>query len=95
MMDHDALSLKIPAYLRGELSQDEEAEIETLAGKDVNFAADISFQKAIGTVLKTESKTQTDTQFGWAKLSRAIDADVTPLTIAPTKAINDRARSRL
>ena len=94
MTDRDALSLKIPAYIRGELSRDEEADIENLAEKDVDFAADIAFQKAITSVLKAETKTQTDTQFGWAKLSRAIDAEVGAYPIAPSEAINHRAPSR-
>ena len=89
MNNRDILSLKIPAYLRGELSQDEKTEIETLEATDKEFAADIEFQKSLGISLKDVGGVDPSSEFGWARLSKAIDAESdTP------EAANDRAPSR-
>ena len=54
MTGKNDISLKIPAYLRGELSDAEVKEIEAFAKRDPEIAAEIEFQKAIGEALKSE-----------------------------------------
>lgn len=75
MSKYEYLSLKIPAYLRGELSAQEQSDIERLMSKDDTFAADVRFQKTLNQVLKNNDEDETDTEFGWARLSKAIDED--------------------
>ena len=88
MIKRDELSLLIPAFLRGELTAREQKEIESLAETDEAFAADIEFQKAIVEAFDSGAEKPQDTEFGWARLSRAID-EASPNTL-PTPA-NDRA----
>lgn len=91
MTDRDAFSLKIPAFLRGELSPEEMAEIEVMAAEDLEFSADIEFQKALRLSLKEGAEPDMGLEFGWARLSKAIEADVEP----PIEAANDRAPTRI
>ncbi len=77
MANRDDLSLKIPAYLRGELSSADAKLISSMANKDADFAADIEFQKTIRSGLKQNADTQMGLEFGWARLSKAIDEDST------------------
>lgn len=82
MTERDDLSLKIPAFLRGELSPEQAQEIEALAAMDADFAADLEFQKALGLNLKAGAGDDTGLEFGWARLSKAIDAETAPIEIA-------------
>ncbi len=94
MTDREELSLKIPAFLRGELSAEEAREIEALAAADADFAADLEFQKALGLSLKEDSNDETGLEFGWSRLSKAID-EYEDGQLMPTHAANDRAPTRL
>ena len=69
----DKISLMIPAYLRGELSEAENQEIETLATTNPEFAADIEFQKNLKSTISVDEDTYEPSDLGWAKLSKAID----------------------
>lgn len=100
MIDRNDLSLKIPAFLRGDTSAEDTAKIEALAARDADFAADIGFQKALGQSLKEADAPDSSLEFGWARLSRAIDAQDAPLAqIRPEgqaqEPANDRTPSRL
>jgi len=102
MIDRNQLSLDIPAYLRGDVPADIRAEIEKLAAKDADFAADIAFQRALGQSLKDGAEPPAGLEFGWARLSKAIDnealapvweePDVDPVSDTPA---NDQTPMRL
>lgn len=93
MTYRDELSLKIPAFLRGELSEVEIKEIETLARDDADFAADIEFQKSLGVCLKAGNRSDSSLEVGWARLSKAIDAEMEQSPAIPIAA-NDRGPKR-
>ena len=67
---NEEISLKIPAYLRGELSPAVEIKIEELAASDANFSAEIDFQRNLSTALKSEACEFTPGDMGWARLSK-------------------------
>ncbi len=97
MTYRDKLSLNIPAFLRGELSHAEVEEIEALAQQDPDFAADIAFQKSLRDTLKNDDVSDSGLEFGWARLSKAIDADTQGPVAAPASspmAANDRQPKR-
>jgi len=71
----DKISLMIPAYLRGELSDAERQEVEMLAEKNPSIAADIEFQKNLKTALKSDEDTFQPGELGWARLSKAMAED--------------------
>lgn len=93
MTKFDTLSLKIPAFLCGELTSAEQAEIEAFADSNPAFAADIAFQRTLSQSLKDEAKPSTGQEFGWARLSKAIDTEESRKT-DPVVAANDRAPAR-
>jgi anti-sigma-K factor RskA len=68
----DKIALMIPAYLRGELSEEERQEIETLAEKNPEVAADIAFQRNIKAALAKDENAFEPGDLGWAKLSKAM-----------------------
>jgi len=69
----DKISLMIPAYLRGELSDDERLEIENLAASNPDIAADIEFQRNLKSTLKSDETAFEPGELGWAKLSKAME----------------------
>lgn len=69
----DKISLMIPAYLRGELSEEERQEIETLAAKNPEIAADIEFQRNLKASLANDENAYEPGDLGWAKLSKAME----------------------
>jgi len=73
MSFEDKVSLMIPAYLRGELSEDERQEIENLAAKNPEITADIEFQKNLRNPPVEEVITVTLGDLGWARLINAMD----------------------
>lgn len=75
MSYNDEHSLNIPAYLRGELSTEKRQALEALIASDPTFAADVEFQKSLRDNLKENTDNEFNTEFGWARLSKAIDAD--------------------
>jgi len=73
----DNISLMIPAYLRGELSDVDREEIEALAADNPAIAADIEFQRNLKSALKPENNAFEPGDLGWAKLSKAMaDEDI-------------------
>lgn len=80
------MSLKIPAYLRGELSASESRAIDNLAASDPDFAADIAFQRSLSDALKAETSEFVPGDMGWARLSKAMNATPEPLS----EAANDK-----
>jgi len=93
MTKFDELSLKIPAFLRGELTDVEMAEIKAFAGGNPEFAADLEFQKSLGQSLKEDAPDAQGLEFGWARLSKAIDEEPAANAV-PGMAANDPAPSR-
>jgi len=69
----DKISLMIPAYLRGELSEEERQEIENLAAINPEIAADIEFQKNLKASLTKDENAYEPGDLGWAKLSKAME----------------------
>jgi len=72
--ENTEMSLKIPAYLRGELSDAESRAIDDLAASDPAFMADITFQRNLSDALKSETHEFTPGDMGWARLSKAMNA---------------------
>jgi len=72
--ENTEMSLKIPAYLRGELSEAESRKIDELAASDPNFMADITFQRSLSNALKSETDKFVPGDMGWARLSKAMNA---------------------
>lgn len=73
MTDEQRYSLLVPRYLRGELSPDETSEFESYVDENPDFQADIEFQRNL-IEARLDDNTPADMEFGWAKLSRSIDA---------------------
>jgi len=75
----DKISLMIPAYLRGELSEPERQEIEKHAAENPDIAADIEFQRNLKSAIKPNQDAFEPGELGWAKLSKAMsETDVAP-----------------
>jgi len=73
MTQEDKYSLLIPRYLRGELSQDELAGFEAFLSENADFKAEIEFEKSL-MAARPDHSNQPSLEFGWARLSRDIDA---------------------
>lgn len=73
MTDEDRISLLIPAYLRGELSDSDRREVETLSKQNPAIAADIEFQKNLKQALSENKNDFASGELGWARLSKAIE----------------------
>ena len=73
MTHEQTYSLLIPRYLRGELSADERTEFESFRDENPDFQADIEFQRNL-MAARPDDNVPIDLEFGWAKLSRSIDA---------------------
>ena len=80
----------ILAYLRGELGDKDRAIIESLIAQDPKFAANVEFQRTLRDTLQGNDATETSSEFGWARLSKAIDAE---LDINAVPAANDTRQS--
>ena len=90
MKKFDKNKLDVAAYIRGDISADEKAAIETLMRQDAEFAADVEFQKTLRKTLQSDASPDMGHEFGWARLSKAIDQESqNPQTSVPT-ASNDR-----
>lgn len=75
MKQNDQNKPDILAYLRGELSAEDRAAIENLMGQDTEFAANVEFQRTLRATLKENVTAEAASEFGWARLSKAIDAE--------------------
>ena len=73
MKNEHRYSLLIPRYLRGDLSPDETVEFESHIRENPDFEADIEFQRNL-IAARLDDNAPLDMEFGWAKLSRSIDA---------------------
>lgn len=73
MTNQQKYSLLVPRYLRGELSPDERVEFEAYVDEHPDFQADIEFQRNL-VAARRDDNAPADMEFGWAKLSRSIDA---------------------
>ena len=86
---NDEISLLIPAYLRGELSADDAKRVEHMAQENPEIQADLDFQRQLRTTLQSGRSTQPADDLGWARLSKAMDADAA-VTLPPVpNAAND------
>jgi len=74
MSFNDKISLMIPAYLRGELSEEDRQQVEKLAAENPDIAADIEFQRNIKLALSKDENTYEPGDLGWAKLSKAMQS---------------------
>jgi len=71
----DKISLMIPAYLRGELSEAERLEVETSAAENPAIAADIEFQKNLKDALKPDEAAFKPGELDWARLSKSMEQE--------------------
>jgi len=76
----DEMSLKIPAYLRGDLSDTERQELESYAAENPEFSADIEFQKQLKSAIKDSHDGFVPGEMGWARLSKAMKAESSDLS---------------
>ena len=93
MTQNDQNNLDILAYLRGELSGEALTRIEALIAEDADFAADVEFQRTLRQTLQGSEQAETSSEFGWARLSKAIDAEAKTQAEADIlPAANDRQK---
>lgn len=71
----DKISLMIPAYLRGDLSEAERLEVETCAAENPAIAADIEFQKNLKDALKPDEAAFKPGELDWARLSKSMEQE--------------------
>jgi len=93
----DEMSLKIPAYLRGDLSDAEMKEIESYAAKNAEFSADIEFQKQLKSAIKDSHDGFVPGEMGWARLSKAMKAESSDLSSSDQndkRAANDTSNNK-
>jgi len=86
MTREETFSLLVPRYLRGELNAAETADFQIYLKSNPDFQSDIDFQRNLMAARPNETEVTKD-EFGWARLSRSIDAleadeseDKTPMT---------------
>lgn len=92
MTFEDKMSLKIPAFLRGELSDEEMRELKALTASNPEFAADVEFQKQLKSAVRDTDNDFVPGEMGWAKLSKVMKEDATSSTESVTVAANDSGR---
>ena len=73
MTREETFSLLVPRYLRGELNAVETAEFEVFLKNNPDFQSDIDFQRNLMAARPDTSKVAEE-EFGWARLSRSLDA---------------------
>lgn len=73
MTIEEKISLMIPAYLRGELTDAERQDIEKHAKANPAIAADIEFQKNLKSALSRDEGEFEPGELGWARLSKAME----------------------
>lgn len=71
----DKITSMIPAYLRGDLSEVENREVEAAAAKNPSVAADIKFQRNLKSSLGPNEDSFEPGELGWARLSKAIEQE--------------------
>jgi len=96
----DEMSLKIPAYLRGDLSDTERQELESYAAENAEFSADIEFQKQLKSAIKDSHDGFVPGEMGWARLSKAMKAESSDLSssghndqIVATDMVDDKSKA--
>ena len=65
----------IPSYLNGTLSDAERQEVDNYAAQNPDVAADIEFQRNLMSAVKETGNDESIGEFGWARLSKAINQD--------------------
>lgn len=81
----DKISLMIPSYLNGTLSDAETQEVDNYAAQNPDVAADIEFQRKLKEAVKPADTDFVPGELGWAKLSKAMQE-------AETLAANDNPK---
>lgn len=92
MTQEEIFSLRIPRYLREELSAVETAEFESYLTENPDFQADIEFQRNLMTA-RADEPDPSELEFGWARLSRSIDnlESQTPVTLSTETELKNTA----
>ena len=80
MTQEEKFSLLIPRFLNKDLSAIELEEFETYLSQNPNFAAEITFEENLMFSAPDLSGEERGMEFGWARLSRAIDGLETEAT---------------
>lgn len=70
----DAHEQRIQAYALGRLSAQETADLEALAASDTALRAELALARAMARARTKDPVRSASSAFGWARLSRAIDA---------------------
>jgi anti-sigma factor RsiW len=63
------------AYVRGTLPRQDADRIEAEAGRNPELAADIALTRGVATALDEQARESAPGPLGWARLSRALDAE--------------------
>lgn len=74
MPTKEEISAILPDYVRGELSDTERARVEAAVSGDPELEAELAVMQSVSNTLKSDPVIVPDKAFGWAKLSRAVDA---------------------
>lgn len=73
---------KLRDYVKGRLPIAQAAEIEAAAGADPGLAAEIALVRGVIKAGENDARRTSD-ELGWARLSRAIDAESTKRSVVP------------
>ncbi|MBO6506598.1 MAG: hypothetical protein JJ850_01580 [Kordiimonadaceae bacterium] len=75
MPQDEGLTIRLADYVRGTLTDEERAQVEADAAADPMVAAELATLKGVASALKSDTPPIAGKEFGWARLSRAIDAE--------------------
>lgn len=75
MPQDEGLTIRLADYVRGTLTDEERARVEAEAAADPMVAAELATLTGVASVLKSDAPPIAGKEFGWARLSRAIDAE--------------------
>ncbi len=72
--DKEIIAL-LPEYINGALSEEDAAEVERAAASNEDIAAEIDTLRNVASALKSAAPDNNPGELGWARLSRAIEAE--------------------
>ncbi|MEL7481691.1 MAG: hypothetical protein AAGJ29_09015 [Pseudomonadota bacterium] len=88
-LTEDAKSARILDYVKGRLDEDDRAAVEAAALEDPVIAEELAYYQGLGRAGHAAPEPQ-DHEFGWSRLSKAIDEDTQ--SSAPPLAANDNSQ---
>lgn len=85
--DHKDEQDMLDDYVRNRLAEDDRRQVESAVQADPRLAAELAVLKSLSGVLREDASDGLDPEFGWRRLSRAIDGEARPPhSVAPDHA---------